>query len=132
MTYYPPDLSDTTNPELLPKVHSDGIRKAAAGNPCSLRIGSFIGIPCASQETTCFDHGRAIGRAMGSKTTDLGGFFGCDICHAIIDGRNMPALTLIQKRYPAAFVWQLIRANAETNARLLHMGLIVVPDGVIK
>lgn len=114
----------------LPKVRSKAIMKAARGQPCTLRIGTFIGSPCASEETTVACHLPVGGKGVGTKTSDLEVAFGCSRCHDLLDHRDH-RIDMFEERYAAAYALQLLRAGAETRARLLHMGLIVVPGGEI-
>ncbi|MFY0633642.1 MAG: DUF1364 family protein [Vannielia sp.] len=132
MTFYPPDISHVTNPEMLPKVVSEAIRGFAKGQPCALRMASLIpGQTCAPESTVVYCHMRALGGGMSTKTSDLEGAFGCAHCHAIADGVDRQALKWIEAKYPAALAWRALKGAAETRARLLHTGLIVVPGGEI-
>lgn len=114
------------NPALLPKVRSDAIMDAANGQPCSLRIASFVGLSCSGPSTVVGCHLPVTGRGVATKATDLAVAFGCQTCHDILDGRNQNALEVIRDRYPAAFTSRLLEGLVETQARLVGMGVIVV------
>ena len=116
------------NPHLLPKVRSEAIMKAARGQPCSLRISSFLGSGCSDVDTTVACHLPVPGKGTKTKVSDLFVAFGCSNCHAILDGNKGVEL---RHRYPAAYTERLWFGMAETQARLVGMGLIVVPDGEI-
>ena len=60
------------------------LRKAARGQPCLIRLPCCSGDP----ETTVLCHYRLAGfSGMGMKSPDEFGAFGCDRCHAVVDGR---------------------------------------------
>lgn len=120
------------NPQLLPKVRSDAIMQAADGQPCSLRIASFVGLSCSGTHTTVGCHLPVIGRGVATKATDLAVAFGCQVCHDILDGRNQNAQALILEKYPAAVANRLLNALVETQARLVGMGIIQVEGGGVK
>ena len=101
---------------------------SASGQPCSLRIASFIGLSCSGTETVVGCHLPVTGRGVATKATDLAVAFGCQTCHDILDGRNQNALAVIREKYPAALGFRLLDALVETQARLVGMGLISVPD----
>ena len=115
-----------TNPMLLPKVRSDAIMQAANGQPCSLRIASFVGLSCAPDSTVVGCHLPVIGRGVSTKATDLAVAFGCQTCHDILDGRNQNAQAVIIDKYAAALATRLLNALVETQARLVGMGIISV------
>lgn len=117
-----------TNPALLPKVRSKALMASASGQPCSLRIAGFVGLRCSGTDTTVGCHLPVTGRGVSIKATDLAVAFGCLTCHDILDGRNPKARATIMDRYPAAFYERLLNALVETQARLVGMGLISVPD----
>jgi hypothetical protein len=113
-----------TNPMLLPKVRSEAIMAAADGQPCSLRIASFVGLSCAGSVVGC--HLPVIGKGISTKVTDLAVAFGCHICHEILDGRAQNLQEQIIDKYPAAYANRLLNALVETQARLVGMGIITV------
>ena len=117
------------NPALLPKVRSKALMAAANGQPCSLRIASFVGLSCSGIETVVGCHLPVIGRGVATTATYLAVAFGCQTCHEILDGRNQNALAVIRDKYPAAFGFRLLDALVETQARLVGMGLLTV-DGM--
>ena len=98
---------------------------AMNGMPCSLRISSFMGRSCASDETVVGCHLPIDGKGIATKVSDLGIAAGCFHCHAILDGKDHHYL--IQK-YPAAYLERLWKAQNETQARLVEMELITGPD----
>ena len=94
------------------KVVSKQLRNSARGQSCSLRITR-----CAPDETVVLCHLPIKGfGGMGMKTPDHLAVFGCDHCHAVLDGRA-------QGDYTEA---DLLRALAETQMIWLEMGLITV------
>lgn len=120
-----------TNPHMLPKVRSDKIREACKDMTCDLRIGTFIGIPCASDDTVVGAHPPIWGKGMSSKVTDLSIIAGCSVCHDLLDWERNPQGLYIRETYPFAFWEQLFKAQNATQARLVGMGLIVVPGAEI-
>lgn len=118
-----------TNPQLLPKVRSEAIMQAANGQPCSLRIASFVGLSCQGTVVGC--HLPVIGRGVATKATDLAVAFGCHVCHEIIDGRAQNLQEQIIRQYPAAYADRLLNALVETQARLVGMGIIRVKGGEV-
>jgi hypothetical protein len=120
------------NPALLPKVRSDRIMRAARGQPCSLRLASFVpGRRCTGEDTTVACHMPVDGKAMGSKVSDLSVAFGCFTCHQIIDGVDQEAAKYLRQHYPAAFMERLLKGMAETQARLVMDGIITILDAEI-
>lgn len=117
-----------TNPMLLPKVRSEALMHECRNMPCELRIASFLGLPCAGDDTVvgCHIEG-SIGKGTSTKVSDLFVAAGCRVCHdllACVDPRGH----VIQERYPSAFWHQVMRANQATVSRWIMAGLIVVPD----
>ena len=110
---------------LLPKVRSPALMAAIQGMPCSLRLASFGGMSCASQKTVVGCHVGSVGKGMSTKVSDLMVAAGCATCHDLLDRRNREGMNLAD-RYPAAWPSQILRAVAETQARLVEMGIIVV------
>ena len=119
------------NPDLLPKIRSDALMRACGSMPCSLRVASFVGLPCAPQATVVGCHIPTIGKGTSTKVSDVFVAAGCAVCHDIVDGRNKKALDVIMDRYPAAFQERLMRANHETISRWVSMGLITVKGGKV-
>lgn len=112
------------NPVLLPKIRSDAIMNAAEGQPCSLRLP---GICNHNAMTTVNCHLPGIGKSMRSKVSDLHSAFGCSACHDAID-----RFTWEKHGLTAAMVLDaMLRGHAETQARLVGMGIIVVPGSEI-
>lgn len=123
------------NPHMLPKVRSERIMQAANGQPCSLRIASFVpGYNCSGRDTTIGAHLPVQGKGTSTKVTDLAVAFSCDRCHRILDGasdEDMKRRTYIVERYPTAFMERLLNGLVETHARLVEEGIIEVPDADI-
>jgi len=111
------------NPALLPKVRSDDLRKSATQMPCTLRIGTFIGLPCAGQDTNVMCHLPVHGKGTKTKVSDLHMACGCLTCHSLLDGADARGL-MIRERYPRAFYERLFLANAETISWWVEMGLL--------
>lgn len=119
-------------PHMLPILRSDEIRRCAKGMPCTLRISSFYpGFRCADESTVVGCHVKALGSGMSTKDTDLGLAFGCVHCHDILDGRDPTKTSYIEENHPLDAVWRIHQAVMETQAILLDLGVIVVPDGEI-
>lgn len=94
------------------KVVSKKLRDSARGQSCTLRIA-----PCASDETVLLCHLPVKGfGGMGMKVPDNLAVFGCDHCHAVLDGRA-------KGEYNTA---DLLRALAETQMYWIESGLIKV------
>jgi len=109
------------NPALLPKVRSDRLMESASGQACSLRLP---GICNHRNDTVVSAHLPGIGKSIGSKVSDLHTAYACSACHTAIDtfGWEKRGLT-------AAMVLDaMLRGHAETQARMVGMGLILVPD----
>ena len=120
----------TYRPHLLPKVRSAGIREAADGMPCTLRIASFVpGLTCSGAENTVGCHLPVMGKGVGTKVTDMAIVFGCHVCHDILDGRNAEAHRFILENYPTAMTARMLEALIETHALLIDMEAVLVPDG---
>jgi len=119
------------NPQLLPKVRSQAIMQAANGQPCSLRIASFVGLQCSGSHTVVGCHLPVVGRGVSTKATDLAVAFGCQTCHDILDGRNQNAQAVIIDKYATALATRLLNALVETQARLVGMGIITVEGGEV-
>lgn len=108
------------NPVLLPKVRSEALMRSAQGQHCALRLP---GICNHNPATTVLAHLPGIGKSMGSKVSDLHTAYACFACHSAIDtfGWERRGLT-------AAIVLDaMLRGHAETQARQVGMGLILVP-----
>lgn len=112
-----------TNPHMLPKVRSEKLRDACADMPCTLRIGTFIGLPCWAQDTVCGDHLPIFGKGTSTKVTDLAIAAGCFLCHDLLDDRNEKG-RIIREKYPLAYGMQLLKACLETQSRWVEMGLL--------
>lgn len=118
------------NLHLLPKVRSAALMSAIRGMPCALRLSTFLGEPCASVETVVGAHVGGSGKGMSTKVSDLCVVAACAKCHALLD-RVDPRGMAIRDRYPAAFHEQVLRGLAETHARLVGLGIIIVEGGEV-
>lgn len=117
------------NPHMLPKVRSEKLRESCACMPCTLRIASFAGLPCSSQDTVVGCHLPVFGKGTSTKVSDLFIAAGCFQCHDLLDfERNKVGLEIAQ-RYPRAFYERLMLGHAETLARWIAAGHLIVPDG---
>ena len=121
-----------TNPHLLPKVRSRRIMDAVGGKysepfPCALRLCSFVPTPCAPRETVVACHLPIFGKGTATKVTDMAIAAGCRKCHALLDMTDSRAFAIMAKD-PGAWWKQILRANHETLARLIQMGLIQIPQ----
>ncbi|RGP38008.1 DUF1364 family protein [Pseudotabrizicola alkalilacus] len=95
---------------------------SAAGMPCSLRLP---GICNHNPATTVMCHLPGIGKSIASKVSDLHTAFGCSACHTAID-----TLGWDRRGLSAAVVLDaILRGHAETQARLVVMGIIRVKGG---
>lgn len=120
----------TTPLFLLPKVRSNQIMASASGQPCALRVASFVpGRSCAGSNTTIGAHLPVFGKGVSTKCTDLAVAYGCSACHDIIDGRDLDAWKYIMKNAPAAVIDRMLNGLVETHCRLIEQGIITVPDG---
>lgn len=114
------------NPHTLPKVRSEWLMGSARSFPaCTLKLGSFVGVRCAGNDTLVMCHLPTIGKGMSTKVSDLFVACGCATCHSILDGVH-EASRLIRDRYPTALAEQIMRANHETQSRWVQMGLLEV------
>ena len=105
----------------LPKVRSEGLMKAAKGQPCSLRLPMIC---CFDDSTKVMAHLHGIGKSARSKVSDLHGAFACHRCHDAIDRFTFEKHGLT----PAMVLDAMLRGHAETQARWVDMGLITGPD----
>lgn len=124
-------MNHILNPHMLPKVKSEAIKKACEGMPCDLRIGTFIGLPCSPQDTVVGAHPPIWGKGTGTKVSDISIIAGCFLCHQLLDWERDPRGAVIVEKYPHAFWEQMFKAQNATQARLVGMGLIVVPGARI-
>lgn len=114
----------STRVTLLPKVRSELITDSANGEECAFRFPMICSFDPA---TTVWCHLPGIGKGISTKVSDLHGAYGCSLCHDLVDGRMKQPNHLGD----AAILEIMLRALAESQARLLESGLIVVPDGRI-
>jgi hypothetical protein len=115
------------NPHLLPKIRSEALRRAAIDMPCTLRIGTFICVPCSGRQTNVMAHLPAHGKGVATKVSDLHMACACSSCHDLIDMRD-PRGGVIREKYPHAFWEQVFRASCETRDRWLALGLLPMGD----
>ncbi len=112
-------------PVLLPKIRATAIMQAAQGMPCSLRLP---GICNHNNATTVMAHLPGIGKSMGSKVSDLHTAFACSACHTAIDTHSYENRGLTG----AMVLDAMLRGHAETQARLVGLGIIKVKGQVLK
>lgn len=94
------------------RVISKKLRDSARGQDCTLRVTN-----CSSSETVVLCHLPVKGfGGMGMKSPDNIAAFGCDNCHAVIDGRAKGDFTAAD----------LMRALAETQMIWIEQGLIKI------
>lgn len=99
--------------------------QAMAGMPCALRISSlYPGYCCAGTDTVVGCHLPTIGKSMGSKVSDLFVVAGCFHCHEILDGRDRKRRDYIMGNYPSAIPMRMLDGLAETQSRLVGLGLL--------
>lgn len=115
------------NPHLLPKVRSESLRDSARLMPCTLRIGTFVGLPCAGLDTNVMCHMPVHGKGVATKVSDLHMACGCARCHDLLDERDNRG-AIIREKYPHAFWERLTLAHAETLSRWVALGLITGTD----
>jgi hypothetical protein len=113
-----------SNPALLPKVRSDAITQSASGQTCSLRLP---GICNHNVMTTVFCHLPGIGKSHASKVSDLHGAYGCSACHDAIDRWTWEKRGLTE----AMVLDAMLRGLCETQARMVGMGIILVPGAKV-
>lgn len=119
-------------PHMLPKVRSDKLMASAAGMPCTLRIASFIpGLRCSGPETTVMAHLPIWGKGIGTKVTDIGAAFGCDVCHRILDQPGSEEARYIEQHYRAAMMHRLLCGLTETLTILMDEGIIEIPGAAM-
>jgi hypothetical protein len=122
----------TTALHFLPKVRSAQIMASANGQPCSVRIASFIpGGKCSGPETTIGAHLPVFGKGVSSKVTDLAVAYCCFRCHQLIDRVDKVGADYIEENYPAASTMRMLNGLVETHARLIEQEILIVRDGVI-
>lgn len=121
------------SPHLMPKVRSKLIRASAAGEPCRLRIASFVpGLQCAGQDTTVVAHLDFVGgKGMSTKVTDMAGVFSCSTCHDILAGVHREAHMYVMQKYPAGIIDRCLKGLVETHAALIENKVIVIPDAIM-
>lgn len=105
-----------------PPIRSKAIRKAAAGQRCTLELP---GICCRDEETTvfCHVHDEQFGRSQ--KADDISGFFGCYACHTAYDLHRTGLNEADELR-------SVMRAMQRTLRRLVLLGIVVVPEDPVK
>jgi hypothetical protein len=120
-------MSIFVNPQMLPKIRSEKLLAEVRKMPCSLRIGTFVGKSCTGK-TQAVHLDKAGGKGMSTKVSDLAVVAGCDVCHRILDWRDLKSAEEIADKYGAALAWQVVRALRETQARLVEVGHLTGPD----
>lgn len=76
------------------KFPKDFFKKYAKDKPCMIRVAAAAGYQCGHTDTTVLCHPSIAGlKAMGSRKAsvpDIGGAWGCHVCHDLCDGRIRP------------------------------------------
>ena len=96
----------------MTRIISKPLRDSARGQDCTLRLDGCRFSP----ETVVLCHLPVGQKGMGMKSPDLFAVFGCEHCHAVIDGR-------IKGHFEQR---DLLRALAETQLIWVRMGLLTV------
>lgn len=96
------------------KIKSQAVRDSARGEDCSLRIP---GVCNFDPETTILAHVPCGMRGTSIKGPDIIGVYACSACHDLLDDRV---------RGEAINGWDVIRALAETQVKLVQKGLVTV------
>lgn len=121
------------NPQLLPKVRSDGLRELVPNQECLLKLGTFIGRPCSGPVSE-FVHldgiAPALGKGQSTKVSDLNGLGGCRVCHGILS-RIDPAWMKLMDSHPAAVQRHVHMSHMAQLGIWLRDEKLIVPDGVI-
>lgn len=97
-------------------IRSKAIRDAANGESCTV---------CGRNDgTTVFCHLNEswAGKAMKLKADDIAGFFGCNFCHAVYDGRIKETAGY----HPAQEPKVIMRAMYRTIRRLWELGILSI------
>lgn len=117
-------------PHMNVKMRSKSVTDHANGQPCTLRIASFIpGQQCSSPDTTVFTHFGGPTKGTSTKVSDFDGGFGCRVCHDIIDGPDKRTRDYLFEKHPAAMENRMRLSVSETLAILYRDGIITVKDG---
>lgn len=116
-------------PALLPKVHSLDLLAAVRGMPCTARIATLAGVPCAPIDTVVPCHAGNLGKGMATKVSDLSVFAGCATCHDIYDRRGAH-WKAVHDQHKAAMLERIMLAVFETQAMLFAAGVISVKGAV--
>jgi hypothetical protein len=67
-------------------LHSKRLTREAVNHTCQAMFGALIGLPCSGDVMFC--HASTTDKGTGLKGPDWWGFFGCDQCHRLQDGRD--------------------------------------------
>lgn len=129
-------------PHMLPKVRSDDLMNAIGGKfggkylrrpmPCTMRIAGLVGLRCADQDTCVGCHSGSLGKGMSTKVSDLTAVSGCMVCHALWDRVQTGWKPLHSDPALRAVMYQrVLAATHETQAMLVHDGIITVKGAVI-
>lgn len=87
----------TKGPRMTP------IRRAAAGQECTLRIPGVCNFDPATT-VLCHSNYLGDGKGMGLKAPDTKACFGCSACHDLLDGRRPRPEWLTRLQLQAVFV----------------------------
>lgn len=96
------------------RVVSQRLRDSARGEDCTLRLP---GVCNFQPETTVLAHVPCGQRGIGMKGPDQISAYTCSACHDALDGRS---------RGVEVDGWDVIRAVAETQQRMIEKGLLSV------
>ena len=74
------------------KFNQDFFKNYARDKDCQIRIAAMYGLQCNTEPgNVVLCHPSIAGlKAMGSRSSsvpDIGGAWGCDVCHGLVDGR---------------------------------------------
>ena len=87
-------MSAADNITMNLKFPKDFFKNYAKGKSCLIRVAAAAGYQCAGVDTTVLCHPSIAGlKAMGSRKAsvpDIGGAWGCRVCHDLCDGRIKP------------------------------------------
>lgn len=111
---------------------SHPLRKAAMGQPCTLRLP---GVCVGGTETTVLAHLYVGPKAMGGKGPDYFGFFACHACHAAWDGykaenRHCIALQALQETWENLFDRGILSVGRERPVERQRLPKIIPHKGV--
>lgn len=119
-------MSFAENVTLNLKLPRDFFKDYARGKPCQIRVAASCGYTCMNEETTVLCHPSIAGlKAMGSRKSsvpDIGGAWGCMVCHDLVDGRRKPKPGSTMADVPDGTIRKTLLQNAflEGVIRTVH------------